>query len=96
MLDRQTQSEYRFKTYEVVAEDFELYPGFGISPGVVIGRDVRSGDMLTADWCGHTATVYFNPMNNSYRVMFFISSDASTLSAPERASSRNEEMGCAS
>jgi hypothetical protein len=58
-----------FKTFEIDANDCELYPGDRISPGFEIGIDIHSGSMIYPDFEGTVATVYYNPMNHSYLVM---------------------------
>lgn len=58
-----------FRTFEIDANDFELYPGDHITPGFEIGIDIHSGSMIYPEFEGTVATVYYNPMNHSYLVM---------------------------
>jgi hypothetical protein len=58
-----------FVTFELSADDFELYQGDIVAPGCDFGVDIRSGSMVSLDCWGRIATVYYNPMNHSYLVM---------------------------
>jgi len=58
-----------FKTYEVDADDFNLYQGDRVAEGFEIGMDIHSGDTIYLNFNGYVATVYYNPMNHSYLVM---------------------------
>jgi hypothetical protein len=69
MFEHRDLSGSQFKTYEVYADDFELYPGDRISPGCEIGIDIRTGTGIILKQWGQVATVYYNPMNHSFLVM---------------------------
>ena len=59
----------QFKTYEVDAEDFDIFEGDIVAPGSEIGIDIRSGTAIFMEQWGRVATVYYNPMNQSFLIM---------------------------
>jgi hypothetical protein len=69
MFEHRDPSGGNFKSYELDANDFELYQGENIAPGGEIGIDIRSGSPVILESWGRVATVYYNPMNHSYLVM---------------------------
>ncbi len=72
MFEHRDPSRCWFRTYEVEADGFDLHEGDGVAPGLIIGKEVKSGETIKAFYCGHIATVYFNPMNESYLVMIYL------------------------
>ena len=58
-----------FISYELDANDFELFEGDTLAPGGEIGIDIRSGCPVYLGCWGKVATAYYNPMNHSYLVM---------------------------
>jgi hypothetical protein len=75
MFEQRYPSSLQYRTYEVDADDFNLYDGDWISPGYEIGVDVRSGANICMEMWGQVATVYYNPMNHSYLVMIQLLND---------------------
>jgi hypothetical protein len=69
MFEHRDRSNSQFKTWEVDADDFELYEGDIIVPGFKIGIDIRTGAAIYMEKWGRVATVYYNPMNHSFLVM---------------------------
>ena len=69
MFEHRDPSKCKFRTYEVAAASFKLHEGSGISPGQIIGKEIKSGETVTVDCWSQVATAYFNPMNDSYLVM---------------------------
>jgi hypothetical protein len=58
----------QFVTYELNADDFDLYEGDTINPGSEIGIDVRSGSAVFLNNWGRVVSVYYYQMNDSYLV----------------------------
>lgn len=69
MFEHRDPSGRRFQTFEVEASSFGLYEGARIYPGILIGRDIRSGESVEIGYRGYVATAYYNPMNRSFLVM---------------------------
>jgi hypothetical protein len=61
----------RLVTYELSADDFELFEGDTVAPGSEIGTDIRSGSAVWLEGWGRVAAAFYNPMNDSYRVMIY-------------------------
>jgi|WetSurMetagenome_2_1015567.scaffolds.fasta_scaffold651115_1 hypothetical protein len=78
MFEHRDPSGNRFKTYEIDANDCELFEGERLVPGQEIGTDIRSGMAICIDFWGQVATVYYNPMNDSFLVMIHRISDKKT------------------
>ncbi len=76
MFELRDSSGRRFKKYEILADDFLLYEGNRIPQGFEIGIDVRTGISIYAESPGFIATVYYNPMNQSYLVMVCLEDDS--------------------
>ena len=75
MFEHRDPSGCRFRTYEIDANDCELYEGDRLAPGQEIGTDIRSGTAIYMDFWGQVATVYYNPMNDSFLVMIYCFKD---------------------
>jgi hypothetical protein len=69
MFEHRDPAASKFITCELSADDFDLYEGDTIAPGSEIGIDIRSGSAVYLDGWGRVETVYYNQMNDSYRVM---------------------------
>jgi hypothetical protein len=69
MFEHRERITNRYRTYQVAADDFELYVGDAIESGQQIGIDVNSGTPIYAYICGNVATIYYNPMSHSFLVM---------------------------
>ena len=65
--DAQNQNNYR--KYEVNSELFRLDVLDKVNPETVIGHHYQSGHPVQAGLHGQIASIYFNPMHNSYLVM---------------------------
>ncbi|MBN1188507.1 MAG: hypothetical protein JXA46_02030 [Dehalococcoidales bacterium] len=74
MFEHRDVSGRQFRTYEVDAEDFSLFEGDMVPEGCEIGIDVRTGMAIYLGQEGIVATVYYNPMNHSFLVMFQLKS----------------------
>jgi hypothetical protein len=75
MFEHRDPSGNRFRTYEIDANDCELFEGDRLPLGHEIGTDIRSGMPTYLDFWGQVATVYYNPMNDSFLVMICRLSD---------------------
>jgi hypothetical protein len=71
MFEHRDPSGNRFRTYEIDANDCELFEGDRLAPGQDIGTDIRSGMAICVDFWGQVATLYYNPMNDSFLVMIY-------------------------
>jgi hypothetical protein len=69
MFEQRDSTGSKFIAFELSADDFDLYEGDTIMPGSEIGIDIRSGSAVYLDGWGRVETVYYNQMNESYRVM---------------------------
>jgi hypothetical protein len=69
MFEHRDPTGSNFMTYELDANDFELYQDDTIAPGGEIGTDIRSGSPIYLPCWGKVATIYYNPMNHSFLVM---------------------------
>jgi hypothetical protein len=58
-----------FVTFELNADDFELYQGDIIAPGSEIGIEIKSGSPVYLRYWGRVAAAYYNPMIHSYLVI---------------------------
>jgi hypothetical protein len=58
-----------FKKYEVNIRQCYLKLGESVTPETVIGAHHKNGQLVRAGLHGRVATMYFNPMHNSYLVM---------------------------
>jgi hypothetical protein len=69
MFEHRDLSGYKYQTYQIDAEDFDLQEGDIVQPGLEIGTDIYSQTMIYADFWGYVATAYYNTMNDSFLVM---------------------------
>lgn len=53
-----------FKTYEVDSTSFRLRIGDRVDPQTMIGRDFRTGEMITANCWGYVTGISPNPLNH--------------------------------
>lgn len=75
MFEHRDPSGYQFRTYEIDANDCELFEGDRISPGEEIGIDIRSGSPVILNYWGQVATIFYNPRNHSFLLMIYRLSD---------------------
>ena len=69
MYEHRAAAGYRYRTYQVDADGFDLHEGDIVEPGLEIGTDVHSKAPVLTDYWGYVATVYYNTMNDSFLVM---------------------------
>jgi hypothetical protein len=86
MFEHRDPTGSQFITYELNADDFDLYEGDTIMPGSEIGIDVRSGSAVYLNNWGRVISVYYNQMNDSYLVSILLplKHRAGLVASPEK------------
>ncbi len=63
------EQSINYKKYEVDIRRCQLNVGESLTPETIIGRHHETGQPVAAGLYGRVATIYFNPMHDSFMIM---------------------------